>query len=408
MPEISRVVIVGASLAGLRAAGALRRAKFDGEITLIGAEPHLPYDRPPLSKQILVGKWAPEKAALSAPADFEKQRIDLKLGVRATALDTAGKAVVLEGGERVPYDAIIIATGASPRKLRGTPEGLGGIHTLRTMEDALAIRAAMEQGARVAVVGAGFIGAEVAAAARERGLETTVVEVFSQPLERALGARIGAAAAKVHRDHGVDLRLGVGVAGFEGSGRVERVVLENGDRIAADLVVVGIGVVPETGWLEDSGLTLRDGVVCDATLNAGVPGVYAVGDLCRWYNQLFEQEMRLEHWTNAVEQGMAAARNIVAGPGAARPYAAVPYVWSDQYDLSIQTVGYTAGHDEVAVKHGSLETGELVALYGRQGRLVAAVGFNMPRELNDYRRLIAERATMEAGLAHVIEDDEDE
>ena len=405
MPEISRVVIVGASLAGLRAAGALRRAKFEGEIVLIGAEHHLPYDRPPLSKQVLVGKWAPERAALATAADFEKLAVELKLGQRATALDTAGRFVALEGGERVHYDAVIIATGATPRSLRGTPP-LAGIHTLRTLDDSLAIRSAMEAGARVAVVGAGFIGCEVAAAARERGLATTVVEVFSQPLERALGARIGAAAAKLHRERGVDLRLGVGVAGFEGTGRVERVVLDNGSKVEADLVVVGIGVAPETSWLEGSGLTLRDGVVCDATLNAGLPGVYAAGDLCRWHNELFDQEMRLEHWTNAVEQGMAAARNIVAGPEAAKPYAAVPYVWSDQYDLSIQTVGYTAGHDEVAVKHGSLESGTFVALYGRQGRLVAAAGFSMPRELNDYRRLIANRATMGDGLAHVIEDDE--
>ena len=267
-------------------------------------------------------------------------------------------------------------------------------------------RAAMEQGARVAVVGMGFIGAEVAAAARIRGLQTTVVELFEQPLERALGPIAGAAAARIHREHGVDLRMGHSVAGFEGTGRVERVLLDDGTEIAADLVVVGIGVRPETGWLEGSGLELNDGVVCNEYLRASAPGVYAAGDVCRWYNTQYGEQMRVEHWTSAVEQGMAAARTIVGGPEKAKPYASVPYVWSDQYDLSIMYVGHARGDDEFTVKHGSLESGKFVGLYGRAGRLVAAVAFSMPRELGDYRRLIANGATLSEGLAHIVKDDE--
>lgn len=404
MPDLESVVIVGASLAGLRAANALRRQKFRGRVTLIGAEPHLPYDRPPLSKQILLGKWEPERAALITPEDLAKLDLDLRLGRRAASLDTKASAVTLDDGTDVTYDALILATGATPRMLPGTPR-LPGIEVLRTMEDCLHIRAALEAGARVAVVGGGFIGAEVAAAARMRGLPVTMIEMLSQPLERALGPKIGAAAAAIQLAHGVDLRLNTGVTGFEGGQRVERVLLDGGEAVEADLVVVGVGVRPETAWLEGSGLELRDGVVCDQYLRAGPPGVYAAGDVCRWFNPLFGEEMRVEHWTSAVEQGMAAARNILAGPDAAKPYASVPYVWSDQYDVSIQYVGHARGDDDLMVKHGSIESGSFVALYGRAGRLMAAVGFNMPRLLNDYRRFIAEGASMERALAHVPEED---
>jgi NADPH-dependent 2,4-dienoyl-CoA reductase/sulfur reductase-like enzyme len=251
------------------------------------------------------------------------------------------------------------------------------------------------------VVGAGFIGAEVAATARGRGCEVTVLEALPVPLSRGLGPVMGAACGALHTDNGVDLRCNVGVAGIEadGGGRVAGVRLESGETIAADMVVVGIGVSPVTGWLEGSGLTLNDGVVCDARCAAGPPGVYAAGDVARWPNPLFGEEMRLEHWTNAVEQGTHVAQNLLAGD-AAEPFAPVPYFWSDQYSVKIQFVGRSGPEDEVCVVHGSVDSRKFVALYGRAGRLVGALGFSMPRLLMGYRTLIAERASWEAALAH--------
>ena len=405
MPELLNIVIVGGSLAGLRAAGALRRGGYAGTITFVSAENHLPYDRPPLSKQLLLGKWGPERITLATDDDYQGLALDLRLGRRATALDATARTISLDDGTTVGYDACIIATGATPRMLPDTP-ALAGIHTLRTLEDSLAIRTAMEGGARIAVVGGGFIGAEVAAVARQRGLEVTIIEALSQPLERALGARVGEVCAGVHRHHGATLRLGVGVDGFLGSERVEAVVLADGTRVAADCVVVGIGVRPETAWLESSGITLKDGVVCDPYLRTSAPDVYAAGDVCRWFNPLFDEEMRVEHWTNAVEQGMTAARNILGPEAKVKAYAPVPYVWSDQYDLSIQYVGHAHGDDEFTVKHGSLESGEFVGLYSRGGRLKGAVGFNMHRLLGDYRRLIGAGASLAEALEHVPEDDD--
>jgi 3-phenylpropionate/trans-cinnamate dioxygenase ferredoxin reductase subunit len=403
MAQPSSIVIVGASLAGLRAASALRRAGYAGRLTLIGGEPHLPYDRPPLSKQLLLGTWEPGRIALTNAEQLADAKVETRLGVRATALDTRARVVKLADGSEVAFDALLIATGAAARPLPGTPP-LQGVHLLRTIEDSLAIRAQFDAGARVAVVGMGFIGAEVAAAASQRGLQVTVVEVFSQPLERALGPVVGAICGDIHRDHGVDLRLSSGVAAIEGEGgHVKRLRLQDGSTVEADCVVVGIGVVPETGWLEGSGLTLRDGVVCEPTLNVGVPGIFAAGDVCRWYNSKFEEEMRVEHWTNAVEQGMHAARNMLRDEAELQPFAPVPYVWSDQYDLSIQVVGRPHATDAVHVKHGALADRRFVALYARNGRLTGAVGFGMPRELGDYRRLLNQGATLEEAMAHVVE-----
>ena len=268
------VVVVGASLAGLRAVEELRHRGFDGPITVVGAEPHLPYDRPPLSKQLLAGEWGLDRVALTVPTPggLDGLGVDWRLGTRAVGLDTARRRVALEGGEELPYDGLVIATGATPRRLPGT-DGLAGVHTLRTLDDALAIRAELDAGAgRVVVIGAGFIGAEVAATCRARGHAVTLLEALPVPLERALGREMGTVVAELHRDHGVDLRLGVGVAGFEGDGRVERVRLADGSAVPADLVVVGIGVSPATDWLAGSGLALDDGVVCDATTLAA-PGI---------------------------------------------------------------------------------------------------------------------------------------
>lgn len=399
---MQQVVIVGASLAGLRAAETLRQAGFDGQVSLVGSEPHLPYDRPPLSKQVLAGEWEPDRIGLRPAEMYDEMGLDLLLGRTAQSLDLSARRVLLDDGEPLPFDGLVIATGAVARTLPGTPP-LAGIHVLRTVEDCLAIRADLDAGPRrVVVVGAGFIGSEVAATARRRGLEVTILEALPVPLGRALGEEMGRVCGALHRDEGVDLRLGVGVEGFEGVERVEAVRLADGSRVEADVVVVGIGVRPATDWLEGSGLTLRDGVVCDERSAAlGAPGVFAAGDVARWPNPLFGEEMRVEHWTNAVEQGDAVARNLLAWargePG--EPYAPVPYFWSDQYDTKIQFVGRARPDDRVEVVKGAVEDRKFVAIYGRDGRIVGCLGFSMPRWVMQYRRLIAERATWDEALA---------
>jgi NADPH-dependent 2,4-dienoyl-CoA reductase/sulfur reductase-like enzyme len=394
---LQTVVVVGASLAGLRATEALRRDGFDGRIVLVGAEPHLPYDRPPLSKQLLAGEWEPQELVLRR-ASYDELELDLRLGVRATGLDAAARVVTLDTGEELAFDGALLATGATPRVLPDTPE-LDGIFVLRTVDDALDLRARLDGNPRVVVVGAGFIGSEVAATCRGRGLQVTVLEALPAPLVRGLGETLGMVCGELHRDHGVDLRLGVGVAAIEGDGKVERVRLDDDRVVEADVVVVGVGVVPVTGWLEGSGLTLDNGIVCDETLLAA-PGIVAAGDVARWPNPMFDGElMRLEHWTNAAEQGVAAARRLLVDDDAdAVPYAPVPFVWSDQYDRKIQTVGHFRGDDDMEVVHGTLEERRFVSIFGRGGRLVGALGFSMPAKVMQYRKMIEERASFEDAL----------
>ena len=401
MATLRTIVIVGASLAGLRAAETLRREGYEGRLVLVGDERHLPYDRPPLSKELLAGEWEPEQIALRKQP-FDDLDLDLWLGRRATGLDAAGRVLELDGDERLAFDGLVIATGSRPRTLPGTPP-LDGIFVLRTLDDCLAIRARLDERPRVVVIGAGFIGSEVAATCRGRGLEVTVLEMLPVPLARRVGPVIGETCGALHRDHGVDLRCGVAVAGFEGGDRVEQVRLADGTAIDADLVVVGVGVVPETGWLEGSGLALDDGVVCDDTCLAA-PGIVAAGDIARWPNPLFDGEsMRVEHWTNATEQGVAAALRLLAGKASGEAFAPVPFVWSDQYDVKIQIVGSIHGDDEVVVADGSLDERRFVALFGRGGRLVGALGFSRPRLVMQYRRMIAERASWDDALAHAAQ-----
>ena len=401
MATLRTIVIVGASLAGLRAAETLRREGYEGRLVLVGDERHLPYDRPPLSKELLAGEWEPEQITLRKQP-YDDLDLDLWLGRRATGLDTGDRVLELDGDERLPFDGLVIATGSRPRTLPGTPP-LDGIFVLRTLDDCLAIRARLDARPRVVVIGAGFIGSEVAATCRGRGLEVTVLEMLPVPLARGVGPVIGEACGRLHHDHGVDLRCGVAVAGFEGRDRVERVRLADGTAIDADLVVVGVGVVPETGWLERSGLALDDGVVCDETCLAA-PGIVAAGDVARWPNALFDGEsMRVEHWTNATEQGVAAALRLLADDANAEAFAPVPFVWSDQYDVKIQIVGSIHGDDEVVVADGSLDERRFVALFGRGGRLVGALGFSRPRLVMQYRRMIAERASWDDALAHAAQ-----
>lgn len=379
--------IVGASLAGIRAAEALRRREFDGRIVLIGDEPHHPYDRPPLSKQVLAGEWEVDRLALTKPEKFEDLDLDLRLGVRATGFDLASRTLSTNTGDDI-VDGLVIATGARCRTLPGTEE-MSGVHVLRSLDDALALRADLDAGPdRVVVVGAGFIGAEVAATCRGRGHAVTMVEPLPTPLGRVLGDDIGGVMAEVHVEHGVDLRTGVGVDRLEAdAGRVARVVLTDGTVVEADLVVIGIGVLPNTEWLEGSGLTLDNGVVCDATMLAA-PGVTAAGDVARWPNQRFDELMRVEHWDNAIEQGVHAAERLLVDDDDAVPFEPVPWFWSDQYDRKIQLAGRIRPGDDTHLATGSLEERRFAQLFGRDGRLVGVLGFNRPRHVMQYKTMI--------------------
>lgn len=406
----------------MRAAETLRFDGFNGTIHFIGEETRLPYDRPPLSKEVLGGKMEVANAGLISQEAFDALRLELHLGKRAVGLDAEHRAVKLEkvgtgvagteqATEEIAADGIVIATGARPRELPGT-EGIGGVYTLRTMEDCLALKAEFETKPKVAVIGAGFIGAEVAATARDLGLDVTVVEMLATPLARVLGDTMGQVMADLHRENGVDLRLGVGVneVAAGGDGRVASVELSDGTSIAADVVVVGIGVVPNTEWLEGSGLEIDNGVVCDETLLAA-PGITAAGDAARWPNRRFGETMRVEHWDNAIEQGIAAARRLLAGgwegegesgsgeAGGAVPFTPVPWFWSDQYDRKIQLAGRSSPDGKVEIVAGSLEERRFAAVYEREGKLVGVLGMNRPRHVMQYRQLIVDGASWEEALA---------
>ena len=400
------ITIVGASLAGIRAAESLRRQDFDGAITLIGDELHAPYDRPPLSKQFLAGDWETDRLTLTQPDKLDDLDLGLRLGVRATSFDLDSRRLGLadlkdQSSEEFVVDGLLIATGARCRTLGGA-EGLDGVFVLRSLDDSLAIRAAFDAGpARVVIVGAGFIGAEVAATARTQGLDVTMIESLPQPLSRVLGDEMGGVCADLHREHGVDLRTGVGVEAIEGDGHVERVRLSDGSVIEADVVVVGIGVIPNTEWLEGSGLTIDNGVVCDATCLAA-PGVTAAGDVARWPNRRFGEVMRVEHWDNAVAQGAHAARRLLVEDDEAEPFIPVPWFWSDQYDRKIQMAGRIGLDDEMHIATGSLAERRFAAIYGRAGRLVGVLGFNRPRHVMRYRMLIEEGVSFEDAIAAEI------
>ncbi|MFJ2030140.1 NAD(P)/FAD-dependent oxidoreductase [Streptosporangium sp. NPDC087985] len=384
--RLGHVVVVGASLAGTRAVETLRAEGYEGRVTLVGEEPCPPYDRPPLSKQLLTGDWEPPQAALGGEEHFERLDVELVLGTAASGLDRAGRAVELGDGRRLPYDAVVLATGARARRLPGrTPPG---VHTLRTLDDCLAIRAACRTGPRVVVVGGGFIGAEVAASARAHGLDVTLVDPLPTPMARVLGTDLGRVCAELHADHGVSVRCSAGVAELRGGSRVEQVVLSDGSVIPADLVVVGVGVVPNTEWLGASGLALRDGVLCDEHCAADEQGrVYAAGDVARWWRR--GRSVRVEHWTNAVEQARHAVRNLLAGPRRGTPYDPIPYFWSDQHGVKIQMVGSPGPDDRMEVVSGSPADRRFVAVSSHAGHPTAAIAFNAPRELARYRGLIA-------------------
>ncbi|QKZ18635.1 NAD(P)/FAD-dependent oxidoreductase [Streptomyces chartreusis] len=385
------ITVVGASLAGLSTVRALRTEGYDGGIVVVGEERHTPYDRPPLSKDFLKGAVDAGALALGDADEYADLDVQWLLGERAVRLDPATRSVVLAGGRQLRSDGVVVATGASPRTLPGT-DGLTGVHTLRTLDDAEALRAELLDGSpRVVVIGAGFIGAEVASTARLLGLDVTVVEALDIPLERQLGREMGLVCSSLHNDHGVRLLSGTGVAGLVGTGRVTGVRLVDGRLLPADVVVVGVGVRPNTDWLAGSGVRVDDGVVCDSGCSTDVPGVVAVGDVARCPNPFTGRHARIEHWSNATEQARTAARTLLTGVPAPAPLTA-PYFWSDQYGVRIQVAGYVAPGAEPEVVEGDVDSRTFTAVYRREGAPVAVLSLNQPKFFNRLRRTLVPAA----------------
>ncbi|WP_326566197.1 FAD-dependent oxidoreductase [Amycolatopsis rhabdoformis] len=391
------VAIVGASIGGVRTAQALRAEGYDGRIVLIGAEPHLPYDKPPLSKQFLAGAWEHDRLALLS--EQEAAGLDLRLGVAATALDPAAHEVVLADGTRVGYDTLVVATGAAARPSPWPAES--GVHVLRSLVDGQDLRAALAEDGPVVVVGGGFIGAEVAATAHAAGRPVTVVDPLPAPIGRVLGDEVGRLVGDVHRRHGVATRFGVGVQDVTGHAGALEVTLTDGSMLPAGTVVVGIGAVPAVGWLAGSGLELDNGLVCDEFCRAvGHPEIFGVGDVARWFHPGHGEHVRVEHWTNAVEQASAVAHNI-AHPSAPVAYRPTEYAWSDQYDWKIQIAGRPDRTDAFELAGDPAgDPPRFAALYrGADGRLAAVATVNWPRLLVAARRLISAHTPYEEGLS---------
>jgi len=406
VPSEGTVVVVGASLAGLRAAEEVRHEGHSGPVIVVGEEVHAPYDRPPLSKQLLSGKWDVERIHHHTPDKLDAIGLEFRLGRRAVGLDTAARTLGLDDGTELRYDGLVVATGAATRRLPGT-EGMPGVWLLRTLDDCLGIRAGLEAAGpepRVVVIGAGFIGSEVAATCQAMGAEVTLLEAYHTPLARVLGDRMGAMCADLHIANGMDLRCGITVDHLESDpGGPDPLTVcladDAGTRLAADVVVVGIGVVPSVGWLEGSGLSLENGVICDGTLFAG-DRVVAAGDVANWLRPTTGRHTRVEHWTNAAEGGAASARNLLAGTAGAVPYDPVPFFWSDQYGKKIQMIGLPDADDEVVVVSGSGAEGKMIALYRSGDGLSGVLAISQPAKLMGYRPLLAAGASFDEALAH--------
>jgi 3-phenylpropionate/trans-cinnamate dioxygenase ferredoxin reductase component len=375
------VAVVGASLAGLSAARALRAQGFAGRVVLIGEEAHAPYDRPPLSKDFLAGVASRSDLALEAPDDARLD-LDWRLGVAAVSLHPADRAIELADGTEVRADGVVLATGARARRLPGT-ESVAGVHVLRTLDDAVALGADLRPGAHLVVIGAGFVGAEVASTARTLGLEVTVVEGLPVPLAGPLGTQVGAIVAGLHADHGTRLITGTGVARLVGTGRVEAVELADGRRLPADVVVVGIGAQPNIEWLEGSGLELAGGVVTDQFGATAIPEVVAAGDCAVAWSPTTGTHRRVEHWTHALEVPTAAVATLLGAPAPPPP---LPYFWSDQYGARIQFAGHRHADDEVRIVEGDPDDRSFLAVYERAGEPVAVLGMNQPRLFTRWRR----------------------
>jgi 3-phenylpropionate/trans-cinnamate dioxygenase ferredoxin reductase component len=385
-------VIVGAGLAGGGAAATLREEGFDGRVVLIGAERQPPYERPPLSKEYLRGESSFERALVQPPGFYDENGIETRFGVRATRVDAAEKVVELDDGERVAYDRLLVATGARTRRFPVPGLDLEGIYSLRTVADSDRIRAEALPGRKAVVVGMGFIGSEVAASLRRSGVDVVVVDRNEVPLRRVLGKEVGRVIAGIHREHGVSMIFEDTVAAFEGAGRVERVSTARGRRIECDFVVVSLGVEPVTDLLADTGAGIDNGVVVDEYLRTGVEGIYAAGDVANHYHPVFERRIRVEHWQNALEQGPAAARNMLDRD---EPYDEIPWFWSDQYEHNLQYAGFHTEWDELVVR-GSMDERNFVAFYRKDRRVLAAVAVNRGRDLRRTMALIKSQDPVDA------------
>ena len=385
------IVIVGASLAGAKAAETLREEGYDGRLVLVGDEPERPYERPPLSKDFLQGKAERDAAYVHDAGFYAEKDIELRTGTRATAVDPAGRSVTLEGGERLEWDRLLIATGAEPRRLPVPGADLEGVHLLRSLADSERLRAVAEGGGRLVVIGAGWIGSEAAASARALGMEVTVLERLGVPLENVLGPTMGRFYADVHREHGVELLTGVEVEAIEGAGRAERVRVAGGRTIDCAAVLVGVGVTPRTQLAEEAGLATDNGILVDASLAASAPGVYAAGDVANHDHPFYGRRVRVEHWANALNQGPAAARNML---DRGEPYARLPYFFSDQYDVGMEYSGLARGTDEVVIR-GDLAARELIAFWIADGRVAAGMNVNVWDVTGPIQALIRSRAQVD-------------
>jgi 3-phenylpropionate/trans-cinnamate dioxygenase ferredoxin reductase component len=403
-------VIVGAGLAGAKAAAALRGEGFDGRLILIGDEPEAPYERPPLSKDYLRGD-AEEKPYVHPKDFYAENEIELWTSTRVSGIEPGPRELLLEGDRRLGYDRLLVATGAVPRRLDVPGADLDGIHYLRTLADSERIGERIASGQRLVVVGSGWIGAEIAASARQKGCEVTLLEMASLPLERVLGPEVGQIYLDIHRDHGVEFLPETTVERFEGDGAVTRVITRDGASIETEFVVVGVGVAPRTGLLEHAGLRVDNGVVVDEKLRTSAAGVYAAGDVANARHPFYGRHLRVEHWANALNQGPAAAKNML---GQAEPYDEIPYFFSDQYEVGMEYSGFAADWDEVCFR-GDVTACEFVAFWLKDERLVAGMNVNVWDVSDPIRELIRSRrrldpvelADADTPLAELLESEAD-
>ena len=379
------LVIAGASVAGAKAAEAARASGFDGRVVLVGNERELPYERPPLSKAVLRGEAPPESARVHDDGYYAAHEIELLTGRTVQALDLGTGRVTLDGGENLPFSAVVLATGAEPRRLDLPGADLAGVHYLRELDDSLRLGDALRSAGRVAVVGAGWIGSEVAASARQLGAEVVMIDRAEVPLQRVLGHEIGEVFRSLHADNGVQLRSETGVVELRGTGRVEQIVLTDGAVEDADLVVVGVGVIPRVGLAEAAGLKVDDGVVVDEHLQASAPGVFAAGDVASAWHPHYRRRLRVEHWANALNQGLTAGTNAVGGSEA---YTRLPYFFSDQYDLGMEYVGHGSPDDDVVIR-GNRDEREFIAFWQRDGAVTAAMNVNVWDVVEDLKAIVA-------------------
>ena len=392
MAAPDRIVIVGGGLAGAKAAEALRDEGFDGDVTIVAAEAERPYERPPLSKEVLRGEKDGESARVHEEGFYGERDIALRLGEAATAIDVTGRTVTLAGGDALPWDRLLIATGAEPRRPPLPGGDLPGVLELRTLADSDRLREVARSGGRLVVIGAGWIGCEAAASARELGAEVTVVEMADVPLATVLGPTIGGLYGDLHREHGVELLTGARLEAIEGDGRAERIRLAGGRTVDCAAVLVGVGVAPRTALAESAGLAVDNGILVDATLETGVPGVFAAGDVANAVHPFYDRRVRVEHWANALNQGPCAARNML---GAGEPYDRLPYFFSDQYDAGMEYSGLAGADDQVVIR-GDLAGRELIAFWVSEGRVLAGMNLNVWDVNDKVQELIRSRAVVDA------------